>query len=110
LTFAFHSCIIVILRLVTSAYLRTHTDDYSPFLFALEDDPRFFEEGAPDMKGFCERYVEASLFLSPSPLRPFSQTDSSLPPFSHRLSPSKQTTSPSPLSLVLFRSPSGSPT
>ncbi|BGP19858.1 hypothetical protein JCM10213_003167 [Rhodosporidiobolus nylandii] len=53
-----NSCIIVLLRLLTSAYLRTHADEFAPFLFALEDDPRFFNEGAPDVKAFCERYVE----------------------------------------------------
>ncbi|GAA6037741.1 hypothetical protein JCM8097_002318 [Rhodosporidiobolus ruineniae] len=54
-----NSCIIVILRLITSAYLRTHADEFTPFLFALEDDPRFINEGMPEMKTFCERHVEA---------------------------------------------------
>ncbi|GAA6014509.1 hypothetical protein JCM10207_001630 [Rhodosporidiobolus poonsookiae] len=54
-----NSCIIVTLRLLTSAYLRTHADEFTPFLFALEDDPRFLQEGAPDMRQFCERHVEA---------------------------------------------------
>ncbi|GAA5980449.1 hypothetical protein JCM11641_003398 [Rhodosporidiobolus odoratus] len=53
-----NSCIIVILRLLTSAYLRTNADDFSPFLFALEDDPRFLTEGPPDIGTFCERHVE----------------------------------------------------
>lgn len=54
------SCIIVILRLITSAYLRTHSDEFSPFLFALEDDPRFAADGGITMKEFCEREVEVS--------------------------------------------------
>ncbi|GAA6001741.1 OTU family ubiquitin thioesterase [Rhodotorula paludigena] len=55
-----NSCIIVILRLITSAYLRTHEDEFSPFLFALDDDPRFIQEGgAPTMRQFCEYHVEA---------------------------------------------------
>ncbi|POY71576.1 hypothetical protein BMF94_5401 [Rhodotorula taiwanensis] len=57
-----NSCIIVILRLITSAYLRTHEDEFSPFLFALEDDPRFLQdgpEGGVTMRDFCERRVEA---------------------------------------------------
>ncbi|GAA5827866.1 hypothetical protein JCM11251_007710 [Rhodosporidiobolus azoricus] len=55
-----NSCIIVILRLFTSAYLRTHSDEFTPFLFALEDDPRFLQEGgAPTMEEFCSRHVEA---------------------------------------------------
>ncbi|BGP43213.1 hypothetical protein JCM10450v2_007357 [Rhodotorula kratochvilovae] len=55
-----NSCIIVILRLITSAYLRTHEDEFTPFLFALEDDPRFLTEGgAPTMRQFCEYHVEA---------------------------------------------------
>ncbi|GAA5888351.1 hypothetical protein JCM6882_008590 [Rhodosporidiobolus microsporus] len=55
-----NSCIIVILRLFTSAYLRTHADEFTPFLFALEDDPRFVQEGgAPSMEEFCSRHVEA---------------------------------------------------
>ncbi|GAA6007564.1 hypothetical protein JCM11491_004208 [Sporobolomyces phaffii] len=59
-----NSCIIVHLRLVTSAYLRTHSDDFTPFLFALEDDPRFMREegggggGAPTMVDFCQYHVE----------------------------------------------------
>ncbi|GAA6051395.1 hypothetical protein JCM3770_000497 [Rhodotorula araucariae] len=55
-----NSCIIVILRLITSAFLRTHEDEFAPFLFALEDDPRFLTEGgAPTMRQFCEYHVEA---------------------------------------------------
>ncbi|GAA5882335.1 hypothetical protein JCM3774_005073 [Rhodotorula dairenensis] len=54
-----NSCIIVILRLITSAYLRTHEDEFSPFLFALEDDPRFLQQGGVTMRDFCERGVEA---------------------------------------------------
>ncbi|GAA5861993.1 hypothetical protein JCM8547_001551 [Rhodosporidiobolus lusitaniae] len=54
-----NSCIIVILRLLTSAYLRSHSEEFTPFLFALEDDPRFLQEGPPDMRQFCERHVEA---------------------------------------------------
>ncbi|GAA5911351.1 OTU family ubiquitin thioesterase [Sporobolomyces salmoneus] len=54
-----NSCIIVHLRLLTSAYLRTHSDDFTPFLFALEDDPRFLTEGgAPTMENFCQFHVE----------------------------------------------------
>ncbi|GAA6007603.1 hypothetical protein JCM11491_004222 [Sporobolomyces phaffii] len=56
-----NSCIIVHLRLVTSAYLRMHSDDFTPFLFALEDDPRFMREGgggAPTMVDFCQYHVE----------------------------------------------------
>ncbi|GAA5877973.1 hypothetical protein JCM16303_002798 [Sporobolomyces ruberrimus] len=54
-----NSCIIVHLRLLTSAYLRTHSDDFTPFLFALEDDPRFLQEGgAPTMENFCQFHVE----------------------------------------------------
>ncbi|GAA5988680.1 hypothetical protein JCM5350_003848 [Sporobolomyces pararoseus] len=54
-----NSCIIVHLRLLTSAYLRTHSDDFTPFLFALEDDPRFLQEGgAPTMRNFCQYHVE----------------------------------------------------
>ncbi|GAA6019953.1 hypothetical protein JCM8202_001765 [Rhodotorula sphaerocarpa] len=56
-----NSCIIVILRLITSAYLRTHEDEFSPFLFALEDDPRFLQEGGGgvSMRDYVERHVEA---------------------------------------------------
>jgi len=54
-----HSCIIVHLRLLTSAYLRTHSDDFTPFLFALEDDPRFLQEGGSrTMENFCQYHVE----------------------------------------------------
>lgn len=58
------SCIIVHLRLLTSAYLRTHADDFVPFLFALEDDPRFVQGGSsggggpPTMENFCQLHVE----------------------------------------------------
>ncbi|GAA6062750.1 hypothetical protein JCM10212_000390 [Sporobolomyces blumeae] len=55
-----NSCIIAFVRLLTSAYLRTHSDDFSPFLFALEDDPRFLAGGgAPSMHEFCQNHVEA---------------------------------------------------
>ncbi|KPV72020.1 uncharacterized protein RHOBADRAFT_56156 [Rhodotorula graminis WP1] len=55
-----NSCIIVILRLITSAYLRTHEDEFAPFLFALDDDPRFLADGgAPTMRQFCADQVEA---------------------------------------------------
>jgi len=44
---------------LTSAYLRTHSDDFTPFLFALEDDPRFLQEGgSPTMENFCQYHVE----------------------------------------------------
>lgn len=46
------------LRLVTSAYLKANADDFTPFLFGLEDDPRFFETGAPTLDEFCSFYVE----------------------------------------------------
>ncbi|GAA5965609.1 hypothetical protein JCM21900_006602 [Sporobolomyces salmonicolor] len=57
-----NSCIIVHLRLVTSAFLRSHADDYTPFLFALEDDPRVVASaaaGPPTMAQFCAYHVEA---------------------------------------------------
>jgi ubiquitin thioesterase protein OTUB1 len=60
-----NSAIIVFLRLLTSAFLRANADDYTPFLFGLEDDPRFFEGGAPTMDQFCGFHVEVS-FPCPS--------------------------------------------
>ncbi|SCZ94712.1 BZ3500_MvSof-1268-A1-R1_Chr12-3g04063 [Microbotryum saponariae] len=51
--------IVVFLRLLTSAYLRANADDFVPFLFALDDDPRFFEGGVPTMEQFCGFHVEA---------------------------------------------------
>lgn len=51
--------IVVFLRILCSAYLKTHADDFAPFLFSLEDDPRFFDEGAPSLEQFCSFYVEA---------------------------------------------------
>lgn len=63
------SCIIVILRLITSAYLRTHEDEFAPFLFALDDDPRFLADGgAPTMRQFCADQVEER--SSAAPLAP----------------------------------------
>ncbi|KAI5477452.1 syntaxin [Pseudohyphozyma bogoriensis] len=50
-------CTIVFLRLLTSAYLKTHPDEFVPFLFAMEDDPRWFGN-APSMDDFCGFYVE----------------------------------------------------
>ena len=50
--------IVVFVRLLTSAFLRAHEDDYVPFLFSLEDDPRFFGGGAPTLQQFCEHHVE----------------------------------------------------
>ncbi|KAL8291502.1 hypothetical protein RQP46_002480 [Phenoliferia psychrophenolica] len=50
--------IVVFLRLVTSAYLKANSDDFVPFLFGLEDDPRFFESGTPTLDEFCSFYVE----------------------------------------------------
>ncbi|KAM0747639.1 cysteine proteinase [Meredithblackwellia eburnea MCA 4105] len=52
--------IVVFLRLLTSAFLKANSDDFVPFLFGLEDDPRFFESGAPSMEEFCSFYVEAA--------------------------------------------------
>ncbi|KAH8929403.1 cysteine proteinase [Atractiella rhizophila] len=51
--------IVVFLRLLTSAFLRANEDEYVPFLFSLEDDPKFFGEGPPSMINFCQFYVEA---------------------------------------------------
>jgi ubiquitin thioesterase protein OTUB1 len=53
--------IVVFLRLLTSAYLRANEDDFTPFLFGLEDDPRFFEGGVPTLEMFCGFHVEVSL-------------------------------------------------
>ncbi|GAA5930667.1 OTU family ubiquitin thioesterase [Sporobolomyces koalae] len=54
-----NSCVIVHLRLLTSAYLRSHADDFTPFLFALEDDPRFLTRDGPlDLVTFCQYHVE----------------------------------------------------
>lgn len=52
--------IVVFLRLLTSAYLRANKDDFEPFMFSLEDDPRFFEGGVPTLEMFCGYHVEAS--------------------------------------------------
>jgi ubiquitin thioesterase protein OTUB1 len=39
----------------SSLVLRTHEDEFSPFLFALEDDPRFMQEGGVvSMRDFCK--------------------------------------------------------
>lgn len=54
--------IVVFLRLVTSAYLKANADDFTPFLFGLEDDPRFFESGTPTLEEFCGFYVEVSFY------------------------------------------------
>jgi ubiquitin thioesterase protein OTUB1 len=53
-----NSCV-VFLRLLTSAYLQANADDFAPFLFSLEDDPRFFDGGVPTLQQFCSFHVEA---------------------------------------------------
>ncbi|KAM0786215.1 hypothetical protein ACM66B_007018 [Microbotryomycetes sp. NB124-2] len=53
------NAIVVFLRLLTSAYLKANADEFTPFLFALDDDPRFLEGGAPTMDQFCSFHVEA---------------------------------------------------
>lgn len=55
--------IVVFLRLLTSAYMRANEDDFVPFLFSLEDDPRFFEGGVPTLDQFCGFHVEVRSFL-----------------------------------------------
>lgn len=47
------NCVVVFLRLVTSARIRTDPNTYSPFLF----NPETGEDIEP--REFCERYVEA---------------------------------------------------
>jgi ubiquitin thioesterase protein OTUB1 len=47
------NCIVVLLRLITSAIIRTDSTTYAPFLF----DPETGDEVSP--REFCERYVEA---------------------------------------------------
>ena len=47
------NCIVVFLRLVTSARIRTDPDSYAPFLF----NPETGDDIEP--REFCERYVEA---------------------------------------------------
>ena len=56
--------VVVFLRLLTSAYLKANADDFAPFLFGLEDDPRFFESGTPTLDEFCSFYVEVRLIPS----------------------------------------------
>lgn len=67
LTRALDSSIVVFLRLLTSAFLQAHADEYTPFLFAVDGndvaqimDP---ETGMPDMKRFCGWCVEVSWCL-----------------------------------------------
>lgn len=49
--------IVVYLRLLTSAFLKVNSDEYTPFLFALEGD--FSAGGPPTMDQFCANQVEA---------------------------------------------------
>lgn len=49
---------VVFLRYLTSATIRKHADEYIPFLFAYEGDLAVDDEGMPDIKKFCETYVE----------------------------------------------------
>ncbi|TIA95546.1 hypothetical protein E3P96_03815 [Wallemia ichthyophaga] len=51
--------IVVFLRYLTSATIRKHADEYLPFLFAYEGDLVVDDSGMPDIKKFCETYVEA---------------------------------------------------
>ncbi|KAK4049962.1 hypothetical protein OIV83_003786 [Microbotryomycetes sp. JL201] len=53
------NAVVVFLRLLTSAYLKANSDEFTPFLFALDDDPRFLEGGTPTMDQFCSFHVEA---------------------------------------------------
>jgi ubiquitin thioesterase protein OTUB1 len=48
------NAIVVYLRLLTSAHIRTDPESYEPFLF----DPDTAEPMAP--RDFCERFVEAT--------------------------------------------------
>lgn len=48
------NCIVVFLRMFTSAVIRTSVEDYAPFLF----HPETGEDIAP--QDFCERFVEAT--------------------------------------------------
>ena len=52
-TYPVSNCVVVFLRLVTSARIRTDPNTYSPFLF----NPETGEDIEP--REFCERYVEA---------------------------------------------------
>ncbi|KAH9821003.1 peptidase C65 Otubain-domain-containing protein [Melampsora americana] len=51
--------IIIFLRLLTSAYLKHHEDDFAPFLLSFEEDYERFPAGAPTLIEFCQFYVEA---------------------------------------------------
>ncbi|EGG01721.1 uncharacterized protein MELLADRAFT_110799 [Melampsora larici-populina 98AG31] len=51
--------IIIFLRLLTSAYLKAHEDDFAPFLLSFEEDYERFPAGAPSLIEFCQFYVEA---------------------------------------------------
>lgn len=51
--------IIIFLRLLTSAYLKHHEDDFAPFLLSFEEDYERFPAGAPSLIEFCQFYVEA---------------------------------------------------
>ncbi|PWN43096.1 cysteine proteinase [Ceraceosorus guamensis] len=48
--------IVAYLRLVTSAYLKDNAEDFTPFLFTLEDE---FGGKAPTLDDFCANQVEA---------------------------------------------------
>ncbi|CAO1634332.1 unnamed protein product [Sympodiomycopsis kandeliae] len=53
--------IVVYLRLLTSAFLKTNEDDFLPFLFTLEDEYQssgVFEGKPPTMERFCSNQVE----------------------------------------------------
>lgn len=53
--------IVVYLRLLTSAFLKTNEDDFLPFLFTLEDEYQgsgVFEGKPPTMEKFCANQVE----------------------------------------------------
>lgn len=52
--------IVVFMRYLTSATIRKNADDFIPFLFAYEGDLQLDDEGMPDIKKFCETYVEVS--------------------------------------------------
>ncbi|KAK4051508.1 hypothetical protein OIO90_004722 [Microbotryomycetes sp. JL221] len=53
------NAIVVFLRLLTSAYLKANAEEFEPFLFSLEDDPRFIESGrSPTIQEFCSLHVE----------------------------------------------------
>lgn len=54
---------VVFLRLLTSAYLKANKDEFEPFMFSLEDDPRFFEGGVPTLDMFCSYHVEVNVLL-----------------------------------------------